>query len=252
MKKIESLHNDQVKNWRKLKLSKERKKQQRYLVEGFHLVEEAMKFKADILQLLGVSEEILQGYEGNFEKILITSNIAKEISSTQSNQGIFAIINIPENPQVDYSKGRRFLLLDQLQDPGNIGTIIRTADAAGFDAVILAENTVDIFNDKVIRSAQGSHWHIPIVTEDAMKFIHKVKAFGVKVIATALNPSSISYRKIDCSQSMVLIIGNEGQGVRQEIIDASDQVVHIPMPGQSESLNASIAAGVLMFHVIES
>ena len=250
MRVIESLKNDRVKYWKKLKLSKERKKNQQYLIEGFHLIEEAIKFDADIVELMSVSSELIEEYSNNYEKSIITGEIAREISSTESNQGIFAVVAFPRTQHIDLKTGQRYLLLDQIQDPGNMGTMIRTADAAGFDAVIIGEASVDLYNDKVIRSAQGSHWHLPVISMNLDLLIEELKQENIQVVATALSDYSKSYKELENQKRHAIIIGNEGNGVRKELIEKADLTVHIPMPGQSESLNASIAAAIIMFYLV--
>lgn len=125
--------------------------------------------------------------------------------------------------------------------------MIRTADAAGYDGVVLGKGTVDVYNDKVLRSTQGSLWHLEVVTLELETAIHALKQQGVPVYATALHQEALAYNELPASDKVALIVGNEGKGVSQTIIDSADKVVYIPMKGKAESLNVAIAAGILMF-----
>ena len=162
MKHITSIKNGQVKEWKKLYTKKERDKSGLFLIEGFHLVEEALK--AGLIQHLILHENTDIPHTWNYEDIpvtVVTNEVMKALSDTETPQGIMAVC---QKPKVELSslKGKKFLLIDSVQDPGNIGTMIRTADAAGIDAVILGEGCADPYNPKVIRSTQGSLFHLPI------------------------------------------------------------------------------------------
>ncbi|MDN6731799.1 MAG: RNA methyltransferase, partial [Atopostipes suicloacalis] len=173
MREIRSLNNPQVKSWRKLQKKKERKKTNSYLIEGFHLIEEAFQYKREQINKLIMREDLLD--EATVKELIhridadnlfvVAKEIAQSISMTETNQGIFAEIKIKEKENLTEITGP-FLLLDAVQDPGNVGTMIRTADAAGFQAVILGKGTVDLYNDKTLRAAQGSHFHLDIYERD--------------------------------------------------------------------------------------
>ena len=255
MDHITSVNNQQVKDWKKLKLKKERVKQSSYLVEGFHLVEEALKHKKnDILQVM-VREDLLENKEFlNLEidtnkVIVINLNIAEEISETQTNQGVFAELAIETFAFPEVIEGP-ILLLDAVQDPGNVGTMIRTADAAGFQGVFLGKGTVDLYNSKTLRSAQGSHFHLEVYEGDLKEFISHFKEEGYPVFGTALNEEATSYKDVYVDTPFALVVGNEGAGINNELIDEMDQNIFIPMHGHAESLNVAIAASILMFHLV--
>src|SRR5699024_7511376 len=135
-----------------------------------------------------------------------------------------------------------------IQDPGNLGTIIRTADAAGFSNIILGRGTVDLYNDKVIRATQGSLFHIPIVQKDLTESIPRLKESGFSVLATTLQRAK-NYRDIEPSEKTAIILGNEGSGVDETLINMADELVKIPIYGKAESLNVGIAAGILMYYI---
>ena len=253
MKRIESTQNALVKHWKKLVTQrKEREKTEEYLVEGFHLVEEALKHKEQIVQVIvreGVDLPLLWAID-EVPLVYVNDAVAKEIAETEKSQGVFAHCKqrpIPEDEQYDW---RKVLLVDAVQDPGNIGTMIRTADAAGIDAVILGKGCVDAFNPKSLRSAQGSHFHIPVIRGDLMEWIENLQADGVRVYGTSLE-ESISYREIEKSDAFALIVGNEGSGINPQILAKTDQNVIIPILGGAESLNVAVATGILLYAFVK-
>ena len=252
MKVIQSKQNPQVKQWKKLHTAKGRKQTQSYLIEGFHLVEEAIQAGCQLQTLMVTDPNFLEpSWQDRCPAIEISLEIAKEISQTEQNQGIFAVIKNNHdsvNLETLINQGSRFLILDNIQDPGNLGTMIRTADAANYSAVFMSPQTVDIYNDKVIRATQGSLWHLPCISYPLADLIPKLQAAAIKVYSSALDQTSLDYRQISRDQDLAYVIGNEGQGVSPEIQALSDGLVHIPMPGQAESLNAAVAASILMFY----
>ncbi|MGP7816744.1 TrmH family RNA methyltransferase [Niallia sp. 01092] len=247
MKHIHSVKNPQVKEWKKRLSKKERDKTGTFLVEGFHLVEEA--FKADAILDLIISEEIdLPGWDyGDIPVTIVTKEIMDQLTDTETPQGIVAVCKQMENASI-ISSGKTFIVLDKVQDPGNLGTIIRTADAAGMDAVIISEGTVDIYNPKVVRSAQGSHFHLPILKQNIPNFIDALKEKSIPVFGTSLENGK-NYREVErTQQGFCLIVGNEGNGVSKEVLAKTDANLYIPIYGKSESLNVAVAAGILLYH----
>ena len=142
---------------------------------------------------------------------------------------------------------RPWLLLDNVQDPGNIGTMVRTADAAGFAGVAFGTGTVDIHQPKVERAMQGSQFHLQLISTDLDKLVDQLQAQGSPVYGSELNPQAARYLDIDAPASFGLIMGNEGNGMSRELLARTDQNLYIPIKGQAESLNVAVAAGVLMF-----
>ncbi|KPD01469.1 putative TrmH family tRNA/rRNA methyltransferase [Geobacillus sp. BCO2] len=138
------------------------------------------------------------------------------------------------------------LLIDAVQDPGNLGTMIRTADAAGIDAVILGEGCADLYNAKVVRATQGSLFHLPVVNGDLAQWIARFKEQGIPVYGTALE-KAVDYRTVPLSSSFALLVGNEGSGIRPELLGLTTENVYIPIYGQAESLNVAVAAGILLY-----
>jgi TrmH family RNA methyltransferase len=150
------------------------------------------------------------------------------------------------NPKLHDAK--TYLLLDAVQDPGNLGTMIRTADAAGIDAVIIGRGSVDIYNSKVLRAAQGSHFHLPIISGDLHEWIDKLQENDISVFGTALEGASV-YTDITPTDSFALIVGNEGNGVGKDILSSTTANLYIPIYGKSESLNVAVATGILLYYL---
>ena len=248
MEIIRSHQNAMVKNYQKLQTSKGRKKAESYMIEGEHLVEEAIQSNISIQRLV-VSEDHVQLYElwtQKYPTMIVSKEVFEKLSMTQTNQGILAIVSLEKKTLVEVPKGR-YLLVDAVQDPGNLGTIIRTADAAGFDAVVLGEGCVDLYNDKVVRSMQGSQFHVAIYHENLTDVYEKLKENDILIAVTALHREAKDFQWLTGRDSVAIVVGNEGNGVRQELIDSADSIIQIPMFGQAESLNVAIASGILMY-----
>ena len=251
---ISSTKNEKIKELAKLQTAKGRKKAGMYLLEGEHLVEEAIKEKAPI-ELIVVSSNRREDYQYLLEQteinvLVVSQEVFQKLSMTETTQGILAAVNI-EN-QAEPPCSGRIIVLDAVQDPGNLGTIVRTADAAGFDAVVLGAGTVDLYNDKVIRSMQGSHFHIPVFQADLREYLPVLKKQRVEVAVTALHRDSKDYSILQGKSDVAIVVGNEGQGVSSEVIELADAVVTIPMFGKAESLNVAIASALLMYKTKES
>ncbi|EAC4258188.1 RNA methyltransferase [Listeria monocytogenes] len=248
MEQIQSVKNDRVKTWKKLQMRKGRDKTGTYLVEGFHLVEEALRQDGLVLELLvssGVSvpEEWLKGDYDVFE---ISTEISHLISETMTEQGVFAVVATSE-PDMMLLYGKKLLLVDAVQDPGNVGTLIRTADAAGYDCVVLGKGSADLYNPKVIRSTQGSHFHIPVIQADLFDWIANLEEEGVPVIGAVLDDQAKSLNDMTKRDTLALMVGNEGNGISPELQDRLSEKVYIPIYGDSESLNVAVAAGILLY-----
>ncbi|RHW33444.1 RNA methyltransferase [Lysinibacillus yapensis] len=253
MKRIESPQNALVKHWKKLVTNrKERDKSGEYIIEGFHLVEEALKNKEQIVQIIvreGVDLPLLWDID-EVTLVEVTQPIAKELAETETSQGIFAHCKQYQVEDADKLKWKKFLLVDAVQDPGNIGTMIRTADAAGLDAVVLGKGCADAYNPKTLRSAQGSHFHIPVVRGELAEWIEDLKENGVKVYGTALQ-EAVEYTAVETGNSFALIVGNEGSGIHPQLLGKTDQNVIIPIFGQAESLNVAVATGILLYQFVK-
>lgn len=196
-----------------------------------------------------VLEELAERVADQEKVVLVSADVLKELTDSPSPQGIIAEVDMPQLAfPTDYQG--KYLILEDVQDPGNLGTIIRTADAAGFDGVFLSEKSADVYNSKTLRSMQGSHFHLPIWRTDIYKICREMQEHNTPVLATTLSKVSVDYKTVPHQESFALVMGNEGQGISAEMTTLADQLVHITMPGQAESLNVAVAAGILIFSFI--
>lgn len=247
MKYIQSAKNEKVKQWKKLLTKKEREKTGLFLVEGEHLVEEAHNAGC-IVELIVTETYYAKLPKTKFNEVqifVIANDIVNVISETETPQGIFAVCKQQEERK---SNGKRFLLIDAVQDPGNVGTMIRTADSVGVDAIIVGEGSVDIYNAKVLRAAQGSHFHLPIIRGNLEQWIEELQKRDIPVYGTALKQAESMYN-IKPQDSFALIVGNEGQGVNENFLHKTNENLYIPIFGKSESLNVSVATGILLYYL---
>jgi TrmH family RNA methyltransferase len=249
MKRIESKQNSKIKQWKKLQTKKEREKTGLFIIEGEHLVEEALHYKHYVRELV-LSETFQVPHKWNLDGVdlyIIPNELMKEIGDTETPQGIAAICEQPIH-KVNQEKLGSILLIDAVQDPGNLGTLIRTADASGIDAVVLGEGTVDVFNSKVLRATQGSIFHLPIVKGQIGEWIIRLKNENVTVYGTSLE-GGVPFQTVSPSQPFALLVGNEGNGVQKEFLSQTDQNLYIPIYGKAESLNVTVAGGILLYYL---
>lgn len=252
MEKINSLQNAHVKAWKKLQTKKGRKQQGLYLLDGWHLVNEAVKAKVSIKTLLITAKQLAtQPDLTHFPAVIeISEEVASHISATVTPQGVFALAQLPASPAdplAELDLTRPWLLLDNVQDPGNIGTMVRTADAAGFAGVAFGTGTVDIHQPKVERAMQGSQFHLQLLSTELPALVAKLQANGAPVYGSELNPQAAQYLDVQAPDVFGLIMGNEGNGMQRELLALTDQNLYIPIKGRAESLNVAVAAGILMF-----
>ncbi|WP_164668424.1 TrmH family RNA methyltransferase [Virgibacillus doumboii] len=243
---ITSVQNDKVKKWNKLHKRKGREQTGTFFIEGFHLIEEAFNSNWEFVEIIVQEGAEYPSWCNDFPVTFVGENVSQHISCTKTPQGIAAIVKMKVSSEI--TDASAVLLIDSIQDPGNLGTIIRTADAAGFDAVMLGEKTVDMYNDKVIRSTQGSLFHLPILQVDIIDQILKLKKSGFNVWASSLS-NAVSYEEADPGDKTALIVGNEGAGIHEKVVNMADYNVRIPIYGKAESLNVSVAAGILMYYI---
>ena len=242
---ITSKANSVVKNAKKLHQKKYRKSA--YLIEGWHLFEEAVQAGVTIEKIFAL-ESYREQLVAFPQTVWVSEDILLDLADSQTPQGIVAVVQKEEVGQVDFSQGK-FLFLEDVQDPGNVGTIIRTADAAGFTGVIVSDKSADIYSLKTLRSMQGSHFHLPIYRMSSQALLKETKETDIPVLATTLSKDSVDYRELVPIENFVLVMGNEGQGISPLMAESADQLVHISMKGQAESLNVAVAAGILIFHL---
>ncbi|WP_297817511.1 RNA methyltransferase [uncultured Lactobacillus sp.] len=251
MLEINSVNNPKIKEIRKLQQKKYRKQENKYIIEGFHLVQEALMNHIQYDFILA-SQKALNKIEDEFEVdskkvIVINDVICGHLSSTKTSQEIFMVlpINQPKHYSFDYGK---WVVLDNLTDPGNVGTIIRTADAAGFDGVILSKESVDLYNPKVQRSMQGSQFHIQIIQMPILTALSNMQQNGLPIYVSLLDKNAKQLNNCPLVPQLALVIGNEAHGVSEQVIKLADKKIYIPIKGKAESLNAAVAAGIMIYH----
>ena len=257
MQTITSKDNELIKHIRKLKDKKYRDESNEYVVEGVKLVEEAVKENAKIKQII-VCEDTTRTYEipthimleiAKYECISVSDKIFNIITQVTNPQGIMAIIEKnAQNAKIDYTQDI-IVVLDDVQDPGNLGTILRTVDSIGLNQIIVSKGTTDAFNSKVVRSTMGAIFRIKIIeVENLAQAIKEMRKHHFKLMVTSLQTKNSIY-DIDFYKK-IIVIGNEANGVSKEIQDMADEKAKIPMLGRTESLNASVAAGVVMYEYV--
>lgn len=240
-----------------------RRKDMKFVAEGIKMFLEA---PLDRIEEVYISEELekkvntaypedkaLADKLGKVNYEVVTESVFKKISDTVTPQGIISVIKIKETPLDSIMAGETPLIvcLENLQDPGNLGTILRTAEGAGVDGIILSRDCVDIYNPKVTRSTMGSVFRMKFAyVDDLNDTISLLKKKDIRVYAAALDKKSASYDSRDFSKGSAILIGNEGNGLKEETIKASNETIFIPMVGQVESLNASVAAAVIMYEAL--
>jgi TrmH family RNA methyltransferase len=232
--------------------SRARKDAQTFVIEGVRLCDEAQNagwtpkevLFVDGLNTRGV--QIVDGFGAQGSEILqVTPQVMRAVSDTQTPQGIMAILPMRQVPIPEAANF--FLILDGVGDPGNMGTILRTAYAAGVDGLLLPPGSVDPYSPKVVRSAMGAHFYLPLRRlpwDDMLPYLEGLASF------MADSSQGIPYHQADFKQPLSLVIGSEARGPSPEARKLAGNRVHIPMPGEAESLNAAIATAVLLFEVV--
>ena len=242
IKKIESKNNKFIISLAKLVDKKERNLRKEYLIEGLHLVDEA--YKEQVLEcVIGINEAELNKYD--VDKILVTEEVIKKLTTTINSQNIIGLVKMKD---YSFSKQKKIVILDDIQDPGNLGTIIRTAAALGYDAVVTSNNSVDFYNDKTIRSSQGSIFKIDLIKLDLIPFIKKLKELDYKVYGTSLK-NGVNLKNITSSEKIALIFGNEAHGVRDEILNLTTKNIYIEMQNRVESLNVAVTSAIILYEL---
>ncbi|MBX4266392.1 TrmH family RNA methyltransferase [Clostridium estertheticum] len=255
MEYIQSKDNLLIKDIRKLKEKRYRVSSNMFLVEGFRFVEEALDSGFEVVHIfISARGEVKFENSGMENKLQVNTKVYgvsdslfKSICDTDNPQGIIASVrNKPV--EIKYDNGF-YMLADKIQDPGNMGTIIRTAHAAGALGVILTKGTVDIYNEKTLRATMGSIFKIPIIYDNDLSLVQKLKKSGFKLVTSSLDTDKNFY-DIDLKGKIIISVGNEGNGISDEVYDICDLKIKIPMPGGAESLNAAVAASIMMYEVV--
>ncbi|MBR6401537.1 MAG: RNA methyltransferase [Firmicutes bacterium] len=240
---IESSQNKIIKQINSLKQKKYRDKTGLFIVEGERLISECSPVYV-------LAREDYAGDLSRYDRVYtVSSAVFDKISDTVSPQGILGVCSIPQNDINEFDCGENafVVILERVADPGNLGTIIRTADAAGADAVILSEGCADPYNLKTIRSTMGSVFHLPVYRNANLRDF--LKNTGIKTLAAHLKGTKSCY-DTDMRGSIGIIIGNEANGLSDEISGLASELVKIPMPGRAESMNAAVAAGILIYEAV--
>jgi TrmH family RNA methyltransferase len=242
---IESVHNEIIKKTLLLKNKKDRDEQGLFLVEGIKQILEIQN-DWEIVEVFATKDLSV----GDIKTIQVSQRVMEKLSCVQTPQGIVAVVKkrIFDIGSI-LEKDGYFILLENISDPGNLGTIIRCGDAFGAGGVFVSKGSADIYSDKVLRSTMGSIFHLPVIDNiDTETFLQKVSKLKIKIFASGLKTKkSLTALKLP-TKSMILI-GNESKGLTDKILDMADGVFKIPMAGKAESLNAAIAAGIIMYEV---
>lgn len=257
MQIISSKDNELIKHIKKLKDKKHRDESNEYIIEGVKLIEEAVKENARIKKII-VCEDTTRTYEipthimyeiAKYECVYVTDKIFASITQVTNPQGIMAIIEKGDtDAQIDYTQDI-IVALDDVQDPGNLGTILRTVDSIGLNQIIVSKGTADAFNSKVVRSTMGAIFRVKIIeVENLPQAIKEMRRHHFKLMVTSLQTDNSIY-DIQFNKK-IIVIGNESNGVSKEIQEMADEKAKIPMLGKTESLNASVAAGVVMYEYV--
>ena len=243
MQTIKSKDNQIFKSFNKLNQKKFRDREGLFVVEGDKLVEEAAKCGADIV-MTAVREDRKDDYP---EAYVFTDALFRKLTDTVNSQGVIAAVRKPET-QSGLKDGNT-VVMDRLQDPGNVGTVIRTCDAAGVAQIIAIRGTADIYSPKVVRSCAGSVFRVPVMEMDTDEAIALIREHG-KMLAVSTPGDAVDYREIETDKDIALVIGNEANGVSEGFLSDADVRVGIPMKGDIESLNAGVAAGILIYELL--
>lgn len=252
---ITSKDNETVKYVRKLRDKKFRNETHEFIIEGIKTISEAVRENARI-KMIVVCEELNQSpipkdilYKVAKEKIIyVNDKIFKFLTDVTTPQGILAVIEKNDKNEIDFSKDL-FLILDNIQDPGNMGTILRTADSIGLNQIIISKGTADCYNPKVVRSTMGAIFRVNVIeVNNLAQTIKEMKKHKIQVLATDL-ATDYSIYDVNYKKSAI-VIGNEGNGVSKEILELADKKIKIPMPGKTESLNAAVATGIILYNAI--
>lgn len=247
---ITSRNNDLIKKVKSLNDKKFRNQYNQFIIEGDKMINEAIKEKINI-EYIFVEENYEWKNSGiNSNKIInVSSSVMEVISSLKNSPGVLAVAEKKTNKnieEIDLKNEDLFLILDNVQDPGNIGTIIRTADSIGLKYIFIKDGSCDIYNPKVLRSTMGSIFRVECVTfSDNKALIEKLKQNNIKVYATNLKTNKSIY-DVDFKNSAI-IVGNESNGVSEELLELADENIKIPMRGNAESLNVAIATSIILY-----
>lgn len=239
MRQIDSVNNGYIKELAKLKLKKYRDLERKFLIEGYHLVNEAKNNLIEVL--ITKREDKISGVNN----ILVSEEIIKKLSSSTTPQPIIGVCKYFDYENLKNEK--RILLLDNLQDPGNIGTLIRCALGFGIDAIVLSNESVDIYNDKLLRASQGAIFKVKTIQGNLLSIIEELKKRKIRVYGTSLKDGH-NLGSVKVLDSFALVLGNEGNGVSEEVLKSTNENIFIEMDRKLESLNVGVAGAIIMHY----
>ena len=257
MQIITSKDNEIIKNIRKLKEKKYRDANNEYLIEGIKLIKEAVEEKAKIKLIVVCEESIEDGdidqkllYEiAKYDCIYVNKKVFSILTDVQNPQGILAVIEKKNNEENINYKEDIIVVLDGIQDPGNLGTILRTIDSVGLSQVIVSKEKADSYNPKVVRSTMGAIFRVNVIeSEDLLQTLKNLKKHKYKIMATSLETNNSIY-DVEYNKK-VIVIGNEANGVSKNVLEYADEKIKIPMLGKTESLNASVATSIILYEYV--
>lgn len=234
---IESKNNEKIKYYRKLRDKKYILKEKKYIVEGYHLVEEAIK-KGVALEIILLSGK---EYKTNLNTIYVSEEVLKSISLLETPQSIMAVVKLEKNDVI----GNKIVILDNVSDPGNVGTIIRNSVAFDIDSIVFTNNSVSPYNDKVIRASQGMIFHINIIEDSIENIFNKLKEEKIKIYVTSLIGKDL--KNIVKENKYAVVFGNEGSGVSNYSLENADENIKIEMNESCESLNVGVSSGIILY-----
>lgn len=254
---ITGLQNPLVKAAAELKQKKYRQQQGLFIAEGLRTVEEAVRYGAvQSIFYTAIEDErtraVLEEAAAKQVKLICVSEaVLKKIADTETPQGVIAVCEMGKSSVEDLlATGQMLLVLDRVGDPGNIGTMLRTADAAGLGGLVLLKGSADIYAPKTVRASMGSLFHLPVVSGvSEAEFVSSARKAGYELLVTSLDGADNLY-KADLRGRLAFVMGNEANGVTDSLLEAADKRVFIPMQGRAESLNVAMAAGVVMFEAL--
>lgn len=248
IKEITSTKNQTYKYIKSLKAKKTRMQNRQYTVEGIKSVNDAACAGADI-DCIVISDRLDMDF--NCENIYrVPEELFAGLCDTETPQGILAVINMPDKKEIDLEK-ELYLYCDHVTDPGNMGTIIRICDAVGC-GLLLSEGTVDIYSPKVVRASMGSFFHTDITEGLTTDDLKNLEACDYKIVSGALGGNTVDYRTADYRAKTVIVVGNEANGISDEVLELSDVCVKIPIWGDAESLNVGVAAALLLYEAMRN
>lgn len=254
MQEITSKNNEKIKDLINIRDDKKfRKDKSLFYVEGERIIS---NISPKLIKSLYIQEDKVKDFSNIIKEVdnndiyILSNEVFHKVKDTINSQGIIALIKINKILDVDYSKISKILILDNIKDPGNLGSIIRTSEASGFDLIILTSNCCDIYNTKTIRASMSSIIRMKIiVSNDIINTINNLKEKKFKIYTSYLNSNSIDLYKTKFEDKLVIVIGSEAEGVSKEILNVSDIYLKIPMNGDIESLNVSSATSIILYEI---